>query len=230
MKRKIAELPPVTAEIFAQKVLGAPPHAEGYCLTIAQQDELRISASQANFSQTCVPCKKTFYSQNAYNNHLSSKRHRLATLRPNRLAVLKDDNESIAGSIGSSLDMMDSVASLDGSMRAIEEGVNHMEIVDEEDVVAAKIAPGEQLPPEICLFCLYPSSTLEENVSHMGLSHGLFIPEKEYLTDLQGLIVYLGEKIGVGNACVYCNRTFTSAEGARAHMVFNFLGSILIKD
>jgi pre-60S factor REI1 len=141
---------------------------------------------------------------------------------------LKDDNESIAGSIGSSLDMMDSVASLDGSVRAIEDGVNHMEIVDEEDEVAAKIAKGEQLPPEICLFCLYPSSTLEENVSHMSLAHGLFIPEKEYLTDLRGLIVYLNEKVGVGNSCLYCSKTFTSAEGARAHMVLLSQISLII--
>lgn len=53
----------------------------------------------------------------------------------------------------------------------------------------------------------------------MGLSHGLFIPEKEYLIDLRGLIVYLAEKIGVGNVCLYCAKSFSSAEGARAHMV-----------
>ena len=124
--------------------------------------------------------------------------------------------------------MMDSVASLDGSVPAIEDGVNHMEIVDEEDEVVAKIAKGEQLPPEICLFCLYPSSTLEENVSHMSLAHGLFIPEKEYLTDLRGLIVYLSEKVGVGNSCIYCSKTFTSAEGARAHMVLLSQISLII--
>ena len=120
----MAELPPVAAQVFAQKVL-------------AQQDQFRLSASQANYSQACVPCKKTFYSQNAYNNHLSSKRHRLAALRsPNRFDALRgNDNESIAGSVGSgtvSLDMIDSVASLDGSIQAIGDGVDHMKIVDEE--------------------------------------------------------------------------------------------------
>jgi|SRR5947207_351770 len=82
-----------------------------------------------------------------------------------------------------------------------------------------KIAKGEHLPPEMCPFCLLPSSSLEENVAHMSLAHGLFIPEKEYLVDLCGLIIYLGEKIGVGNLCIYCAKSFTSAEGARAHMV-----------
>jgi pre-60S factor REI1 len=53
----------------------------------------------------------------------------------------------------------------------------------------------------------------------MNSSHGLFVPEKEYLTDLKGLIVYLSEKISVGNLCIYCQKQFTSSEGARAHMV-----------
>lgn len=118
LKRKIAELQPVTAEVFAQKVL-------------AQQDQLRLSASQANFSQTCVPCKKTFYSQNAYNNHLSSKRHRIASLRAAN--ATQEDAESLAGSIGTvSVDMVGSVASLDDPVQAIDEGVDRMEIVDEE--------------------------------------------------------------------------------------------------
>jgi len=53
----------------------------------------------------------------------------------------------------------------------------------------------------------------------MNLAHGLFIPEREYLIDLRGLIVYLGEKVGVGNVCIYCGKSFTSSEGTRAHMV-----------
>jgi len=103
----------------------------------AQQDQARLSSAQANYQQTCVPCKKTFYSHNAYTNHLSSKRHRIASLRMNRVDAVRDD-ESVAGSIGSgtvSLDMRDSVASLDaldGDVRTLEEGVTQMDIVDEE--------------------------------------------------------------------------------------------------
>jgi pre-60S factor REI1 len=104
-------------------------------LTTAQQNQQRLSESQANYSQPCIPCKKIFYSQNAYTNHLSSKRHRLASLRTaNRLSALKaDDTESIAGSIGSgtiSLDMVDSIASLD-DVHAIQDGVDHMQLDDE---------------------------------------------------------------------------------------------------
>jgi len=64
----------------------------------------------------------------------------------------------------------------------------------------------------------------------MALVHGLFVPEKEYLTDLRGLIIYLGEKIGVGNLCIYCGKLFGSAEGARAHMVLGTFLHSLISD
>jgi pre-60S factor REI1 len=35
--------------------------------------------------------------------------------------------------------------------------------------------------------------------------HGFFIPFIEYLHDLEGLLTYLGEKIGLGGICIYCN-------------------------
>jgi len=154
LKRKIAELPPVSAETFAEKVLGIPWALSWVLTIIAQQDQARLTASQANYQQTCAACKKTFYSQNAYNNHLSSKRHRIATFRvqSNRLDALRgeagDDNESVAGSIGSgtvSLDMLDSVASLDErDVRTLEEGVAHMEILDEEGVTTTFPCPNSR--------------------------------------------------------------------------------------
>lgn len=52
--------------------------------------------------------------------------------------------------------------------------------------------------------------------------HSLFIPDIEYISDLPGLIKYLGEKISVTNVCLLCNgrgRAFKSMEAVRGHMV-----------
>jgi pre-60S factor REI1 len=46
-----------------------------------------------------------------------------------------------------------------------------------------------------------------------------FIPEIEYLKDIEGLIKYLGEKISIGNTCIWCEKTFYSIEATQAHMV-----------
>jgi pre-60S factor REI1 len=60
------------------------------------------------------------------------------------------------------------------------------------------------------------------NMLHMKKQHSLFIPDIDYLVNLRGLIRYLGEKISVGNICLYCNgrgRNMRSMEAVRRHMV-----------
>ena len=51
---------------------------------------------------------------------------------------------------------------------------------------------GDALGLEECLFCPHISTTLNKKVKHMSTSHSFFIPDMEYLTDLEGLITYLG--------------------------------------
>lgn len=48
------------------------------------------------------------------------------------------------------------------------------------------------IPVTDCLFCPHHSSSLVKNVAHMTKVHSFFIPDIEYLSDLKGLIKYLG--------------------------------------
>lgn len=67
-------------------------------------------------------------------------------------------------------------------------------------------------------------------MTHMTTTHSLFIPDIEYLVDLRGLIRYLGEKITVGNVCLFCNgkgRGMRSIEAVRKHMVKGVLYLLL---
>ncbi|RVE71387.1 hypothetical protein OJAV_G00051310 [Oryzias javanicus] len=80
--------------------------------------------------------------------------------------------------------------------------------------------PGS-LPVTDCLFCPHHSKSLLKNVAHMTKVHGFFIPDVEFLVDLRGLIRYLGEKVGAGNVCLWCNekgRSFYSTEAVQSHM------------
>jgi len=73
-----------------------------------------------------------------------------------------------------------------------------------------------------CLFCNHKAETFEDNMTHMTNVHSLFIPDIEYLVDLRGMIRYLGEKITVGNVCIFCNgkgRGMKSVDAVRKHMV-----------
>ena len=48
--------------------------------------------------------------------------------------------------------------------------------------------------------------TVEECVKYMSLTYGFFIPDTEYLVDLNGLLVYLNEKVKLGGYCLYCHK------------------------
>ena len=55
----------------------------------------------------------------------------------------------------------------------------------------------------------------------MTKSHSFFIPDIDYITELESLILYLGSKVGDGKICLYCNkrsRTFPSVEAVQKHM------------
>ncbi|XP_071753239.2 cytoplasmic 60S subunit biogenesis factor ZNF622 [Centroberyx gerrardi] len=81
--------------------------------------------------------------------------------------------------------------------------------------------PGS-IPVTDCLFCSHHSRSLMKNVAHMTKAHSFFIPDVEFLVDFSGLIRYLGEKIGAGNVCLWCNekgRSFYSTEAVQGHMI-----------
>ncbi|XP_035416234.1 cytoplasmic 60S subunit biogenesis factor ZNF622 isoform X1 [Cygnus atratus] len=93
---------------------------------------------------------------------------------------------------------------------------------EEEEQAEAESAPAVgAIPVTDCLFCSHHSRSLMKNVAHMTKVHSFFIPDIEYLVDLRGLIKYLGEKIGVGKICIWCNekgKSFYSTEAVQAHM------------
>ncbi|KAI8976821.1 non-SMC mitotic condensation complex subunit 1 [Pilobolus umbonatus] len=63
LKRKIAQLPSITAEQFAQKVL-------------AQQAKGKELEEKQGLIYECVICRKSYGSENGFSNHLLSRRHK----------------------------------------------------------------------------------------------------------------------------------------------------------
>ena len=88
LKRRVASLPPLSSEIFTEKVL-------------ANKATAAATAAKASFEKVCTPCQKTYFSENAYNNHLNSSKHRINMAKSGRGAQL-DDAASVTGSMVSS--------------------------------------------------------------------------------------------------------------------------------
>ncbi|KAJ2311111.1 pre-60S factor rei1 [Coemansia sp. Cherry 401B] len=90
LKRKVAGLPPVTAESFAQRLL-------------AQQAQAVEDTKRAEFSADCTVCKKAYSSENAFNNHLNSKKHREAEAQMVRKLQAEEDVRAEQAAIAESI-------------------------------------------------------------------------------------------------------------------------------
>lgn len=92
-----------------------------------------------------------------------------------------------------------------------------------EDILAEKLDNKVEITPTTCLFCPTKKkasfATIEENVEHMWKLHGMYIPERKYVVDLPGLLVYFGEKIGFGNFCLLCSFQGVDLNSVRDHML-----------
>lgn len=91
----------------------------------------------------------------------------------------------------------------------------------DEEIYEWRLKTCKQLELTDCLFCKESSPTLKANMRHMSSVHGFFIPDLDYLEDLEGLLKYLGEKISVGWTCLTCNgkgKAFHSMEAVQDHM------------
>lgn len=81
---------------------------------------------------------------------------------------------------------------------------------------------GESIPVNECLFCPHHSKDVEKNLVHMTEKHSFFLPDADYLADIEGMVAYLGEKVGQGYMCLQCNersKAFQSLAAAQNHMV-----------
>jgi pre-60S factor REI1 len=234
LKRRVASLPPLTSEVFAEKVL-------------ANKATAAATAARAKFEQRCEACAKTYFSEGAYVNHLGSQKHKLLeakyTARNGGLDGMETD--SMADStftLGETLDT--------ASTQTREESDNDQELGDVvqsmsttnigESVPTASLAEtsndigsAQQRAPagaeddeeyehkadvQQCLFCNYISPTMDLNVHHMSKQHSFFIPERDYLVDLPGLITYLNETVTVLHQCLYCHKSVHTSSGVQTHM------------
>lgn len=204
VKRRVVSLPPVSQEVFTEKVLKAKATSSA-------------AAAKASYEKTCVACQKTFYSENSYQNHVKSSKHKLREARMKQKEGPADDTSSVMSSTFSLGDPINKSEAADVSQltsklktTAIEEeGADEEEEEEEDD---------DEFSSSRCLFCREPSSDLQSNVDHMFKTHGMFIPEKDYLVDLEGLIRYLHAKITQNNECLYCHAIRSTAAGIRTHM------------
>ncbi|KAK3998296.1 C2H2 type zinc-finger-domain-containing protein [Cladorrhinum sp. PSN332] len=245
LKRRVASLPPISSEIFTEKVLQAR------AATTEQ-------AEKAGFERACETCNKNFYSENSFRNHLSSSKHKAkaAYLASKGSAKVADDASSMSFSLGEPA-RTDSVVDSDAEeeFNEVVEGIKNTNLqeggspvkrpsnpslsaaaqhqtehpVSEDESSATtpttatpaatqSTTVGPARSPQTCLFCNYESPTPALNVNHMEKIHGMFIPEKQYLVNLEGLLNHLQERVFDLNECLTCYKVKANTYAVQTHM------------
>jgi len=81
-----------------------------------------------------------------------------------------------------------------------------------------KVQPPQKVSPTVSIFDDKEFGTAEECVQYMSEKFGFFIPDIEFLTNLHGLLVYLGEKVKLGGYCLYCQKQCIPGRPCQNHM------------
>ncbi|KAF4635182.1 hypothetical protein G7Y89_g2912 [Cudoniella acicularis] len=235
LKRRVTSLPPISSEVFTEKVLQA-------------QSSTTAAASKAAYEKTCTVCARTYFSENAYQNHIGSQKHRTKLAAARDKSVADDETSSVMSStfslgepMATNEEEIDSDA--EEEFNEVVEGIKkanlkdippatrrpsrpHHSAVNDEGSSSATpssvAAADEEVPLETaikrCLFCNFDSPTVPLNAAHMERIHGMFIPERPYLVDLEGLVGSLYEKIHEYHECLYCGKLKPTVFGLQTHM------------
>lgn len=209
-------------------------------------------ADKAVFERACEVCQKTYFSENAYQNHLSSQKHKLKLASSGQQRA-DDETTSV---ISSTFSLGDPVAvrrdSVDSAAEAefnqVVEGFHRTKLSQDEqrpspvkrpsnphpenDETTTDEAAGREsnsatpVPSQAeptwslssCIFCNFKSQTVEGNTQHMERFHGMFIPEKSYLVNLDGLLDQLQQKVHLGHECLFCGKIKSTVFGIQTHM------------
>ncbi|XP_033120058.1 zinc finger protein 622-like isoform X2 [Anneissia japonica] len=216
LKRKVAEMPPVTSDDFCQRVL-------------SQKAQL-AQASQPVKSH-CQVCNKNFSTENAFANHMQSKKHKEQEAKVNKeLEKLKEKRKE-KGLEEENNDKNRTTEDTSQGAACVKPKSKPDSAIDDDDDEGMEVEEvsddewdeyeGNAVPGTDCLFCSKSSNSIEENSHHMTVHHSFFIPHIEYLVDLEGLLTYLGEKVGCGFVCLWCNKrgkAFHALDAVQRHM------------
>ncbi|KAJ2104454.1 pre-60S factor rei1 [Coemansia sp. S100] len=227
LKRKVADLPPVTAESFAQRV-------------ISQQAKAVENTKRAEFSADCSVCKKTYGTENSFNNHLNSKKHKETEARMVRRMQEDEDvraeQEAIAESIAAAVDVAgqteDSSANQADDkqprvLKASDFPISDNESDDEASV--EKVEAGEQSPMDV------EQGDVADDSDSVRRKEERAIKKQLYQATTEEEVVKLLEKkkaaaprLSPDSDCIFCPHQSDSFESNMEHM--SFAHSLFVPD
>lgn len=140
------------------------------------------------FQRSCTACEQHYTNRKAWQAHIKSRNHVQRTAETDSKASFLSDESPL------------STLSLN---------------THEKDQSANK---EENFSPSQCLFCNIESASMESNLTHMSHAHSFFIPDAEYLIDMESLLSYLFAVVSVFHECLSCGSSKPTKFAVQDHM------------
>lgn len=213
LKRRVAELPPISAGMFAEKVQISEREQKEH-----QVDEFGFEILKSVDHRGHKPRK---------NKKKSGKGKQEQEENVNELHRTVSATESVTSEMShlttseyNTTDFGEDTASEYGftSDSNYDYATSSDEDSDDEDDHTHEKKDLNEFSTTQCIYCGSENKDVERNLRHMFRSHGLYIPERSYLVDLDGLLKFLINEILVEYNCMCCNYVGSSLESIRAHM------------
>lgn len=214
LKRKVAEMPAISLQDFNERV---------------QLQKIQVDSAQVktNDEMFCKLCSKHFSNENSYTNHKNSKKHK--DLEAANKVNDTMDQDTVAKSDRAEKRAQQQETFLRQQEKLAQEiEVEEEELLDDDDKNWEDIGDDEEMdqfdeskgiPLTECFFCDHKSNTVEEKCEHMAKLHSFFIPDMEHCTDLEGLLKFLGIKLGVYHVCLWCSgKCYRDLLSVKKHM------------
>lgn len=224
LKRKVGGLGPLTQAEFSRRVAVLTQSRQENGTDNGNNDNDENIANQSKRANkrrrektVCEICRKTFSSRQAFLNHEKSKRH---------IDMLNRQDTDMSEISSNTIPSVISTAR--GNNNLDREGEEWAWAEDDDD---DELAVDEELQRRMQGWDDNDSdkrNVFDDNqpkcknalaaLDQMWKTHGFFVPHKEYLTDPEGLVRYLAQKVLIGYACIACDKGFRSVEDVRKHM------------
>lgn len=213
LKRRVAQLPPISEDMFDTKVSSINKKKNEEENYSTAKDELNNSMKKLELTPKQLRKKQR--------EELLEKKRKLLELAKNRLVSnggrvkMSEDGKII-------VEKKEPTKEEEILKEEVTEAVRkeNENIVDEETLIKEKLANKVEVPVTKCIFCKNEEfENVDGTFEHLFKKHGLYIPERTYLINKEGLLLYLYEKIGFGNVCLSCNFQGRNFQSIIQHML-----------
>uniref|UniRef100_A0A0N4ZYE9 C2H2-type domain-containing protein n=1 Tax=Parastrongyloides trichosuri TaxID=131310 RepID=A0A0N4ZYE9_PARTI len=214
LKRKEADLPPITFKLFEEK-------KEQF--SVQKNKEIIEATTQVN--TYCAACGKLFKSKNSFETHLNSKKHKeneikykekIETSSTPVVFTISKKGKNVVSSDVNDVHMNELHTSENEATNSGEEDLDDKHLSDDE------VNEKDAIDTKTCLFCPQKFDCFENNWEHIKKAHGFIFPDRRFVRDEEAFVEYLGYKIGCGRVCIYCSdktRRFPTIESCQQHMI-----------